>query len=614
MKSDRFGLLMIAASLAVIALIFGLLHTQQARQHQDKLRVIGVALTRALAAADLSELVPSAPGRTSLVNVLASVQGSEAFAYGTVVTPAGQRLLETASAGSIVPAAPVPATDPSAWFGERLLPSPGDGREIREFFGPVLKAGELAGFVRVGFYAKPTDALLSAANISHVALLALPVYLLTVLSYFMIRREVRPLARLGEKMEEFGRAHGLARDDMQARLEFRDFAQRFNQFMQLVQSRVQEVDKQRITAQTSSQLLVYKQEKANAALDALPDAALVVDEMNVPTYANPKVEPLLGVARKDIVGEPPHKWCRNKEVLALLTRLGSQGHVVSTGSIEYSPEDDSGRRISVSTYPLFSPRGNSIVLGMLVLFRDVTEEYRARQSGAEFVAQVSHELKTPLANISAYSELLMEHAELPETERVNAVNVIHDETERATALITNLLNLSKLDTGTLPIHRQRVQMGDVLRDAVDSMSKTAQTKNISIALTLPPDLGSARLDKTLFRVVIDNLLSNAIKYSDPGSRVAVSAEKLDDLEMKVSVRDAGIGISPEDAEKVFDKYFRSSDKALGVRPGHGLGLYLARQIVELHHGTIAVKSEPGKGSEFTVQFQAQSQILEEADA
>jgi signal transduction histidine kinase len=612
MKSDRLGLLMIAASFAVIALVFALIHSQEAKRHQDKVRVVGVAITRALAGADLADLVPTT-GRTSLVNTVASVQGSDAFAYGAVVSPAGLKLLETASAGSIVPAAAVPSKDPSSWFGERTLASPGDGREVREFFGPVLKAGELAGFVRVGFYAKPADTF-STSRISYAALLALPVFLLTVLAYFMIRREIRPLARLGEKMEEFGRMHGLERDDMQARLEFRDFAERFNQFMQLVQSRVNDVDRERVTAQTSTQLLVYKQEKANAALDAMPEAVLVVDEMQVPTYANPKVEPLLGVKRSEIIGEPPHKWCRNKEVLALLARLGKQGGIVSTGSIEYSPEDDPERRISASTYPLFSPRAGNMLLGMLVLFRDVTEEYRARQAGSEFVAQVSHELKTPLANISAYSELLMEHAGLDEGERVNAVNVIHDETERATALITNLLNLSKLDTGTLPIHRQRVQMADVLRDAADSMGKAAQTKNIAIDLTLPPDLGSARVDKSLFRVVIDNLISNAIKYSDPGSRIRIAAEKLDDLEMKITVRDSGIGISPADAEKVFDKYFRSDDKALGARPGHGLGLYLAKQIVELHHGSIDVKSEPGKGSEFTVQFQAQSQTLEEVDA
>ena len=612
MKSDRVGLLMIAASFAAIALVFALLYTQEAKRHHEKVRVVGVAITRALAGAELTDLVPP-PGRPSLVNILANVQGSDAFAYGAVVSAAGNKLLETASAGTIVPAAPVPSSDPSSWFGERTLASPGDGREVREFFGPVLKAGELAGFVRVGYYSKPS-AVLSTSNISHAALLALPVFLLTVLAYFMLRREVRPLARLGEKMEEFGRAHGLQRDDYQARLEFRDFAERFNEFMKLVQSRVSEADRQRLTTQTSSQLLVYKQEKANAALDALPDAALVVDEMQVPTYANPKVEPLLGVKRCEMIGEPPHKWCRNKDVLALLARMGKQGGIVSSGSIEYSPEDDPSRRISAATYPLFSPRGNNVLLGMLVIFRDVSEEYRARQAGAEFVAQVSHELKTPLANISAYSELLMDHAGLDESERVNAVNVIHDETERATALITNLLNLSKLDTGTLPIHRQRVQMADVLRDAADSMGKAAQTKNIDIDLALPPDLGSARVDKSLFRVVIDNLVSNAIKYSDPGSRVAIAAEKLDDLEMKITVRDHGIGISPADAEKVFDKYYRSSDKALGSRPGHGLGLYLAKQIIELHHGSITVRSEPGKGSEFTIQFQAQSQTLEEADA
>src|SRR5215217_1387964 len=128
MKSDRFGLMMIAASLAVIGLIFALLHGQQAKQHRDKVRIGGVALTRALASADLAELVPTT-GRASLVNVLSNLQGSEAFAYGAVVSASGKQLLETTSAGSIVPPAPLPSSDPASWFGERSLSSPGDGRE-----------------------------------------------------------------------------------------------------------------------------------------------------------------------------------------------------------------------------------------------------------------------------------------------------------------------------------------------------------------------------------------------------------------------------------------------------------------------------------------------------
>jgi signal transduction histidine kinase len=609
MKSDRSGLIMIVASLAAIGLIFALIQAQQAKRHQEKVGAAGVAVTRTLAGFELAELVPP-PGRPTPVSLLANL--GDGFAYGAVTSLAGAPLFETAAAGSIVPAAPVPPTDPASWFGERMLAAPVGGRAIREFFGPVLKAGELAGFVRVGFY-ESADSTLAGANVTYVALLALPVFLLSVLSYGIARREVRPFARLSARIEEFGRAHGLALEGGGSRLGLHEYAERLDQFVQRVQAKVQEIDRQRLTAQSASQLLVYRQEKASAVLDALPDGVLVFDQSQVATYANPKIEPLLGVNRPEIIGEPPHKWCDNPELLALIAGVRSHRAIVGARTIDYTPAGQPGRRISASTYPLFSPRDPAMLLGTLVLFRDVSEEHRAREAGAEFVAQVSHELKTPLANVAAYSELLMDHGMLDETERVNAVNVIHDETERATALITNLLNLSKLEAGTLPMNRQRVQMADVLYDAADSMGKAAQTRNIGIDVLVAPDLGSARLDKTLFRVALDNLISNAIKYSDPGSRVTLSAEKVGDLEMKIVVRDRGIGIPAADLDKIFHKYYRSSEKALAERPGHGLGLYLAKQIIEMHHGSISVASELGKGTEFTLQFGAQTQRLDESD-
>jgi signal transduction histidine kinase len=450
-------------------------------------------------------------------------------------------------------------------------------------------------------------------NISYIAFLALPVFLSAVVPYLILRRQMGPLVReLGSRLNEFGRAHGLGPDALAPCMEG-SLKHRFERFMQLVQGRVQEIDRQRVVAQSASQLLGYRQEKASAVLDAIPDGVLVLDDSQVPTYANSKVEPLLGVNCRALIGKAPHEWCNNPQLLALLSAGGKHRTIVSARTVEYTPEGEPDRRISVSTHPLFSSRDASMALGLLVLFRDVSDACRARQSGAEFVAQVSHELKTPLANIAAYGELLMEPALLDESERINAVNVIRDETERATALITNLLNLSKLDAGTLPINRQRVQIADVLRDAADSMGQAAQTKNMAIDLFVAPDLGSARLDKTLFRIALDNLLSNAIKYSDPGSRITLVGEKTGELGMRVIVRDQGIGIAPAELDKVFEKFFRSSDKALAHRPGHGLGLYLARQIIELHHGSISVASELGKGTEFILQFEAQSQRLGESD-
>jgi two-component system sensor histidine kinase VicK len=607
MKNNLLGLSLVAAAIVVVSAIVGLLHSHQFKVHRDKVRVQGVALTRAISSADLPELV-SGPGRNSLVSTLVRVQGSDAFAYAAVEAKSGERLVENASAGTIVPPASMPSSDPTTWFGEQLVSSPGDGRNIREFFGPILKSGELAGFVRVGYYERPQS---FADDISSIASLALPVFLLTALCLFMIRRETRPLARLSQKLDEIGKVYDADGPGSVARLDYRDFGQRFDQFLQTVESKARETEQRYIAAQTSSRLHSYNKEKANAVLDAIPEGLVVIDASAVPTYANLKIEPLLGISREELIGVEPQKWCRNKEVLALLMRLTNRGGpVIDTTWLEYVPEDHPDWRISVVAYPVFSPRDSTILMGVLLLFREISEEYRARVAGSDFVAQVAHELKTPLSNIAAYNELLLNWATLDDRERVNAVNVIHDETERASALISNLLNISKLEAGTLPIYRERVRMSDLLRDAGETMSKVALTKDITLEMKLAPDLGSARLDKGLFRIALDNLLSNAIKYSNPGGRVTLSAENLDDLQMKISVRDQGIGISAEDCARVFDKYYRSSAIEVTSRGGYGLGLFLAKQIVELHHGTISVNSELGKWTEFTVQFHVQTQQLE----
>jgi len=283
-----------------------------------------------------------------------------------------------------------------------------------------------------------------------------------------------------------------------------------------------------------------------------------------------------------------------------------------SANIEYVSEGNPDQRISVAAFPLFSPRNQNTVFGMLIIFRDISNEYLAIQAGAEFVSQVSHELKTPLNTLATYSELLLDHATLTETEQVEAVNVIHNEVERMAGLINNLLNISKMDTGALQLVRKRVKLRELMQDAFESMSNNALGKGVELELKIPPDLGSVRLDKDLFRIAIDNLLSNAIKYSNPGGKVTVSARNLDNGQIEISVRDQGIGISPEDVEKVFLKYYRVNSSETASRSGHGLGLYLARQIISLHHGTITVDSQPGKGTEFIVTFKAQPVQLEDS--
>lgn len=599
---------MIAASLVVIAIVSGLLYSYQSKLHAEKMRVHGVSLTRALSGTDYSQLVPET-GQSNLMKSLVNVQGSEDFAYAIVVNPAGEKLYELTSAGSIAPAAAMPV-QPFAWFGEHNVVSPGDGRQIREFFAPVMKDGQLAGFIRAGYYNQQASML--SNQVSSWGLMALPIFLLTAFSYFLIRREIKLLSQLSIKMEQTSLSYGMQVITPEHDRGFGDLIQRFDHFIQLAQSRANEMDRESLSSRTDAHLVSYRQEKAESALNSIPDGVLIIDDACQPSFANAKLEPILGVSREDIVGQSPQAWCKNKEVLAFLLRFKSSLSAMRSARIEYIPEGNPDQRISVSGFPLFSPRDQNTPFGMLIIFRDISKEYLAMQAGTEFVSHVAHELKTPLNTLAVYSELLLDYTSLSETERVDSVNVIYGEVERMAGLINNLLNISKMDAGTLQLVRKRVKLHDLMQDAFDSMGNNALGKGVEVELYIPPDLGSVRLDKDLFRIAIDNLLSNAIKYSNPGGKVTVSAQYMDDGQMQISVRDQGIGISSEECEKVFLKYYRVGNSESSSRSGHGLGLYLARQIISLHHGTITVNSELGKGTEFIITFKAQSVQLEES--
>jgi two-component system phosphate regulon sensor histidine kinase PhoR len=272
--------------------------------------------------------------------------------------------------------------------------------------------------------------------------------------------------------------------------------------------------------------------------------------------------------------------------------------------IGVSPKKD----ISVMPSPLFSPRDPSHVFGTLVLIRDVTAQNLVKEGSGTFIAQVSHELKSPLNVISMYCETLQGGENATEAFLVEAANVIKDETERMTMLINNTLNLTKIEMGSISINRSRVKLKDLLQDAFDSCVRSDQAGSLEFKLDLPAEIGPVAVDKELMRIAINNLLTNAVKYSNPGGVVSLGVEETDSS-VRISVRDTGIGIDSGELSRIFDKFYRSECNEVRKRVGHGMGLALAKEIVQLHQGELSVSSELGKGSVFTIEFNKEAELL-----
>lgn len=607
-KGERLGLLMIGSSILVIVVIVAVLFHSQQEARRSQVRAQGINLARLLASLPYEHLV-ARDGSSEVLRVAEQSQSASEFAYCVVVNAEGNPLTQVASPGTAVPPLAFPET-PAFWLREQTLASRADGRSILDFSAPVLSEEGVAGYVRVGYFEPGYP--LGVQQLSFFATLALPIFLLTPIFYFLVRREIRPLSAVNEQIQtrlETGRFHNV---EIRATGELQAFIQRFNEFAERAENQIHELELKETRMLTSSKILSFQKARVESALEALPDATIVLDETGVVTFANSKLQVFLNADPKAIQGKRPAEWCEDPELLAFLARFnGNPTRVRNTEPKEFCPVRVPDKKLSASAYPLFSPRGSSKVHGTLVVCRDITTEVSARQARGEFVAHVAHELKSPLNVLAMYGEQLAERGEESEEFRVEAANVILDEVDRLSTLIHNMLNITQIEMGSISVDRQRVKLGELLEDIVETAGRAGKAAGVRVQLDLPYELSPVSVDKGLFRVAVNNLLTNAIKYTDPGGEVTLTAEE-NEHEIRISVRDTGVGIAPEDMGKIFDKFFRSEDEAVRKKAGHGLGLSLTKEIVELHHGQIEAQSAHGQGSEFSIRLKKSAGAVQQS--
>lgn len=608
-ESDRFGLVVVLASLlAIVAIVLTLFGNERDRQ-LEAVRDQGVSLVRTMSAIPWQDFESGAAPR-GVMQVLRQTSAENAIAYASVVESDGTVVNEVTANGVIVPAASLPARTPSEWLGERRLELRADGRAIIEFHAPLLLEGELRGFVRLGYFEPQFGP--TRSQLPFLAMVALPVFLLVPLFYLLLRLEVRPVRAASEQMGRVLDGEQFRRVEVAATGELGDFMRRFNAFVERSEARVEALQAEQQRLVTSSKLLSYGKRRVETVLETLPEAVLILDETGAVTFANQKFAAMFNVTADTVLSQPPTEWCDHPDVLQLLSKHqpGGRGRVLAD-TVRFRVDASYERAIASKTYPLFSPKNPSAAIGSLIVFRDETQEALARQARVEFVGHLAHELKSPLNVLGLYSESLLGAQGKDERFRIEAANVISQEVDQLSSLITGLLSMTQIETGSLTPDRSLVRLRDVAGAVLDEAKHAAAGRDIRFEFDAPADLGPVYVDKDLIRIALSNLLSNAVKYNRDGGEVRLIIAETEDA-LQIRVADTGIGISEEDEAKIFGRFFRSSDDRVQAIGGHGLGLSLARQIVELHSGSLTLNRDRDEGTEFIIVLWKETSAIKQA--
>jgi signal transduction histidine kinase/DNA-binding response OmpR family regulator len=262
-----------------------------------------------------------------------------------------------------------------------------------------------------------------------------------------------------------------------------------------------------------------------------------------------------------------------------------------------TPVEHRGRSLAVT-----AARLGSSDAGMVWTVRDMSERARLERAKSEFVATASHELRSPLTSIKGFVELL-EHSSEGMTDRQREfIEIILKSTDRLVELVSDLLDVARIEADHVEINRRPIDVGEVIHEVVELMTPRMESKGQSLTTYVSPTLPPALADPGRVRQIVANLLTNAHLYTPEGGTVHVGVEP-DRAWVQVTVEDSGVGMTKEETERIFDRFYRAANRS-GSNPGTGLGLSIVKSLVDLHGGQVSVESEPGRGTVFRVRLPA----------
>ncbi|TLU82977.1 MAG: PAS domain S-box protein [Chlorobium sp.] len=332
-----------------------------------------------------------------------------------------------------------------------------------------------------------------------------------------------------------------------------------------------------------------------AAFSGIREAVIVTDTNGDIILVNPAASRKFRIEGA-MLKSRPLKNLGDRELRELLEKVHAERSILLKE--EFSLLTDKGARImQVSTMPITK---DEKFQGMVFVLNDITRLRNLERMRRDFVSSVSHELRTPLSSIKGYTETLLEGA-ISDPEYATAfLQIILQESEQLEALVNDVLDLSKIESGRIEYHFKPVSIANAVNRSVELLRRQIEQKQIRLDVTIPEDLPPVFADEEYLDIIVRNLLDNAIKYvDDRNGKIRISAFRSGDS-VHLDVEDNGIGISTQDLDRIFERFYRVDKARSRKSGGTGLGLSIVKHIVLAHRGNITVRSRLNQGSVFSV--------------
>lgn len=356
------------------------------------------------------------------------------------------------------------------------------------------------------------------------------------------------------------------------------------------------------------QLIAYEKSKLEAIIASITDAIIILNLHKQVVMANKAAEELLGISVEEMINRPIEELIKVADdkgnpilsttycpISIASQTLGEIKTYKSQTALTLQTSANAKAKIrlvgSHINYPI------QYDLGCILVMQNLTKEYSLQEMQIDFVSMASHELRTPLTSITGYISTVLEEAKLSDEHKKFLDRALNSSKQLYT-LVDNLLNVSKVERNAFTLNMQPTDLYRAVEQAVEDNKSAAVDKNITLEFEGPAGpIPKVNCDIIRINEVINNLISNAIKYTKESGHIKVGIQTTDN-QLIVSVADNGIGIPAESIPHLFNKFYRVPGSLDQMAKGTGLGLYISKSIIELHHGKIWVESIPQKGTTF----------------